>query len=304
MVIIMDLEQLKDLQQELLGMVFLIVAPASEEERCMKNRALKIIRELKDHINDDIEMNNLRMTILDRIVFCDSQDNVRLNNKSLLDLEDDVKSIGGKTSQELGRRRPMTQQEIDNIFEELIPILQASMMFREIMESRAELVASMKERHNRRLIKELREEIGLATFAIFMGIVSRTRLEESEVGTIVGATLGGLLFIPAIMLLAPLRYLGSITSREVVDSISESTAGLSSALSVGTPMLINKIVRSIVGTNMELGESLRSGLMTTTADAIGAGAGAALSTALIRRAISTNLEDVATEQPNTQGQNI
>lgn len=309
MVIIMDLEQLKDLQQELLGMVFLIVAPASEEEeRCMKNRALKIIRELKDHINDDIEMNNLRMTILDCIVFCDSQDNVRLNNKSLLDLEDAVKSIGGKTSQELGRRRPMTQQEIDNIFEELIPILQVSMMFREIMESRAELVASMKERHNRRLIKELREEIGLATFAIFMVIVSRTRLEESEVGTIVGATLGGLLSIPAIMLLAPLRYLGSITSREarqeVVDSISESTAGLSAALALGTPMLINKIVRSIVGTNMELGESLRSGLMTTTAAAIGAGAGAALSTALIIRAISTNLEDVATEQPNTQGQNI
>lgn len=105
-----------------------------------------------------------------------------------------------------------------------------------------------------------------------------------------------------------MTYGRNITSREarqrVVDSISESTAGLSAALAVGTPMLINKIVRSIVGTNMEFGESLRSGLMTTTAAAIGAGAGVALSAALIRRAISTNLEDVATEQPNIQGQNI
>jgi len=191
MVIIMDLEQLKDLQQELLGIIFFILGPTDvEEEKDMKERALKIIDELKDHINDDIEMSNLRMTILDWIIFCDSQDNVRLNNRLLLDLEDAVKSIGGKTSQELGRRRPMTQQEIDNIFEELILILQANMMFREIMESRAEFVASMKERHNRRLIKELREEIGLATFAIFVEIVSRTRLGESEVGEIIGATLG------------------------------------------------------------------------------------------------------------------
>lgn len=97
MLIIMSLEQLKKLQQDFLGIIFLILAPASaEEERDMKERALEIISILKDHINDDIEMNNLRMTILDYIVFCDSQDNVRLNNRSLLDLEDAVKSIGGK----------------------------------------------------------------------------------------------------------------------------------------------------------------------------------------------------------------
>lgn len=98
MLIIMDLEQLKKLQQELLGIIFLILAPASaEEERDMKERALEIMGILKDHINDDIEMNNLRMTILDCIILCDSQDNVRLNNRSLLDLEDAVKSIGGQT---------------------------------------------------------------------------------------------------------------------------------------------------------------------------------------------------------------
>ncbi|WP_254229694.1 hypothetical protein [Wolbachia pipientis] len=70
----------------MLRIIFLILAPASaEEERDMKERALEIISILKDHINDDIEMNNLRMTILDYIVFCDSQDNVRLNNRSLLE---------------------------------------------------------------------------------------------------------------------------------------------------------------------------------------------------------------------------
>ncbi|MGY5878471.1 hypothetical protein [Wolbachia endosymbiont of Nasonia giraulti] len=95
----------------MLGIIFLILAPASaEEERDMKERALEIIGILKDHINDDIEMNNLRMTILDCIILCDSQDNVRLNNRSLLDLEDAVKSIGGKTSQELGRVNQIPQQ--------------------------------------------------------------------------------------------------------------------------------------------------------------------------------------------------
>ncbi|BET34962.1 hypothetical protein wScaTNS_01750 [Wolbachia pipientis] len=108
MIIIMDL---KNLQQELLGIIFLILAPINaEEEKDMKERALKIIDELKDHINDDIEMSDLRMTILDYIILCDSQDNVRLNNRSLLDLEDAVKSIGGKTSQELGRVNQIPQQ--------------------------------------------------------------------------------------------------------------------------------------------------------------------------------------------------
>ncbi|WP_250120373.1 MULTISPECIES: hypothetical protein [Wolbachia] len=102
---------LKNLQQELLGIIFLILAPINaEEEKDMKERALKIIDELKDHINDDIEMSDLRMTILDYIILCDSQDNVRLNNRSLLDLEDAVKSIGGKTSQELGRVNQIPQQ--------------------------------------------------------------------------------------------------------------------------------------------------------------------------------------------------
>lgn len=185
----MDLEQLKDLQQELLGMVFLIVAPASEEERCMKNRELKIIRELKDHINDDIEMNNLRMTILDYIVFCDSQDNVRLNNKSLLDLEDAVKSIGGKTSQELGRRRPMTQQEIDDIYGQVAHMLQINKMCGQVMQSRTRFIASREEELNRELRKELRKVIFAATLTIFAMIGSRARLKESEVGKIVGATL-------------------------------------------------------------------------------------------------------------------
>ncbi|WP_265025477.1 hypothetical protein [Wolbachia endosymbiont (group A) of Bibio marci] len=40
MVIIMDLEKLKNLQQDLLGIIYLIVAEASEEEvRNMQDRA-------------------------------------------------------------------------------------------------------------------------------------------------------------------------------------------------------------------------------------------------------------------------
>ncbi|WP_264719427.1 hypothetical protein [Wolbachia endosymbiont (group B) of Eucosma cana] len=306
----MNLEQLKKLQLELLGIIFLILAPASaEEEKDMKDRALKIIDELKDHINDCIEISNRRMTILDCIVLCDSQGNVRLNNRSLLDLEDAVKSIGGKTSQELGRRSSITQQEIDD--EYIAHILQIRTMFEQIMQSRAEFIASMEETQRRRLIEESRESIFLRTLGISKLIISSTRLGESEVGEIIGCTLGGLLSIPAIILLAPLTYVSNTTSREirqrVVDSISESTAGLSAALGVGTIMLISRIVRSTAETNMVFGESLRSGLMTTTAATIGAGAGAALSTALARRMfapISTNLENVATEQQNIQGQSI
>ncbi|WP_419247313.1 hypothetical protein ACJZL1_01105 [Wolbachia endosymbiont of Rhagoletis indifferens] len=301
MVIIMDLKKLKNLQQDLLGIIFLIVAQASEEEvRDMQDRALKIIDELRDHINDDIEINdNLRMTILDCIVSCDSQNGVRLNNRSLLDLEDAVKSIGGKTSQELGRVREVSQQE------------QATMLFREIMESRAELIASMQEERRNRILGQW-SGIDICRGVLAISAVMtypETRLGESEVGNIVTATLGGLLSIPYLVLSRQLRYSDSMditTSREIaqrlVHSISEPMAGLSAALAGGMVILGFSITRRAIGINVGFQESLRSGLIA----AAGAGIGAALSTALVRRAlapVSTNLEDVATEQPNMQEQN-
>lgn len=128
-------------------------------------------------------------------------------------------------------------------------------------------------------------------------------LGESEIGKIINVTLQGLLSIPTIVLLASLMYRGNITSREVrqrvVDSISESTAGLSGALTGGTLMLINSINSSKAETNIEL---LGPGLIAAT--------GAALSAALVKRAfanrsaVPTNLENIATEQSNIQEQNM
>ncbi|WP_341812464.1 hypothetical protein [Wolbachia endosymbiont (group A) of Conops quadrifasciatus] len=275
----------------MLGIIFLIVAEASEEEISnMQDRALKIIDELRDHINDDIEVNNnLRMPTLDWIAFCDSHDGVRLNNRSLLDLEDAVKSIGGKTSQELERVRGIPQQ-INNLG---------------LAEILAQYQAHVREREERNL--RIINSIGI--FGVtFLG----ANPGESEVGEIVGATFGGLLSMPIMVMLpaalASIFVRGEhITSREVTQELirpmSEPMAGLSAALAGGTIMLFRSIVGSIAGTNMEFGESLRSGLIAAT----GAGIGAALSTALVRRTfapVSTNLENVATEQPNIQGQNI
>lgn len=282
----MDLE---NLQQELLEIILLITAESSEEEvRSMQDRAFKIIDELRDHINDNIGMNdNLRMPTLDWIAFCDIHDGVRLNNRSLLDLEDAVKSIGGKTSQELGKVREIPRQMNNLGLAEIV----------------AQYQAHMREREERNL--RIINSIGI--FGVtFLG----ANLGESEVGEIIGATLGGLLSMPiTVMLPAALASIfvrgGHITSREVTQEIirpmSEPMAGLSVALGAGTTMLLS----SIAETNMGFGESLRSGLMATIAAAVVAGVGAALSTALVRRAIapvSTNLEDVATEQPNMQEQ--
>lgn len=160
------------------------------------------------------------------------------------------------------------------------------------------------------------------TFRLATSITHSIRLDRQvplgETGAaIFRATLGGLLSVP--MWVIPMGIMTPIIQsvlensecrpRHIMQSTVEySTAntssiiGLSAALDVGITAFI-----SIVRTNMEFGESLRSGLMTKTATAIGICAGAALSTALMRRAfapISTNLESVATEQPNIQEQSI
>lgn len=292
----MNLEQLKKLQQELLGIIFLILAPASaEEERDMKERALEIIGILKDHINDCIEISNRRMTILDCIILCDSQGNVRLNNRSLLDLEDAVKSIGGKTSQELGRVNQIPQQPNSIGLALAEATIQYEAHVREMEERNVRIITSI-------------GVLGITALGVNLG--------KSKVSEIIGTTLGGLLSMP-IMVMLPASIAVALKNRnselrEVVQYSLDATSkpsriGLVAALGAGAMMLINNITSSSTETNMVFGESLRSGLMTTTAATIGAGAGAALSTALARRMfapISTNLENVATEQQNIQGQSI
>ncbi|QJT95059.1 hypothetical protein HGO53_00400 [Wolbachia endosymbiont of Diaphorina citri] len=291
---------MKKLQLELLGIIFLILAPASaEEEKDMKDRALKIIDELKDHINDCIEISNRRMTILDCIISCDSQDNVRLNNRSLLDLEDAVKSIGGQTLQNL--------EQVDGTSSEVI------------QHSSHEAMLAIIEQGINANFRIMQYCAALATFILGTSITHSIRLDRQvplgETGAaIFRATLGGLLSVP--MWVIPMGIMTPIIEsvsecrpRHIMQSIVEcSTANTSSALGLFAALNVGiTAFRSIVGTNMEFGESLRSGLMTKTATTIGICAGAALSTALIRRAfapISTNLESVATEQPNIQEQSI
>ncbi len=286
MIIIMDL---KNLQLELLEIIFLILAPASaEEERDMKERALEIIGILKDHINDDIEMNNLRMTILDCIVLCDSQGNVRLNNRSLLDLEDAVKSIGGKTSQELGRVNQIPQQPNSIGLALAEATIQYEAHVREMEERNVRIITSI-------------GVLGITALGVNLG--------KSKVSEIIGTTLGGLLSMP-IMVMLPTSIAVALKNRnsglrEVVQYSLDATSkpsriGLVAALGAGAMMLINNITSSSTETNMEL---LGPGFIAVT----GAGIGAALSTALARRmfaTISTNLESVATEQQNIQGQSI
>ncbi|MBS9531100.1 MULTISPECIES: hypothetical protein [Wolbachia] len=284
---------LKNLQLELLRIIFLILAPASaEEERDMKERALEIISILKDHINDDIEMNNLRMTILDYIVFCDSQDNVRLNNRSLLDLEDAVKSIGGKTSQELGRVNQIPQQPNSIGLAVAEATIQYEAHVREMEERNVRIITSI-------------GVLGITALGVNLGV----NLGKSKVSEIIGATLGGLLSMP-IMVMLPASIAVALKNsnselREVVQYSLDATSkpsriGLVAALGAGAMMLINNITSSSTETNMEL---LGPGFIAAT----GAGIGAALSTALARRmfaTISTNLESTTIEQTNIQGQSI
>nr|WP_245970181.1 hypothetical protein [Wolbachia endosymbiont of Bemisia tabaci] len=98
----MNIKERKDLQQELLGIVFNILVESEDSTiETMELRAVEIIKKLKEHINDDIEhgtgFDSQKMPILDWIVTCDSQNHVRLNNKSLLKFEKTIKDIGGRS---------------------------------------------------------------------------------------------------------------------------------------------------------------------------------------------------------------
>lgn len=102
---------LKELQEELIDIISTIIIESDDKKvNTEQKRASEIISKLKDHINDKIEKNNMRMTILDWIIFCDSQDGKRLNNRSLLELEKTVKSIGEK-SERINRRESRSRIE-------------------------------------------------------------------------------------------------------------------------------------------------------------------------------------------------
>ncbi|QBB83704.1 hypothetical protein DEJ70_02515 [Wolbachia pipientis wAlbB] len=98
----MNVNERKDLQQELLGIVFNILVESEDSTiETMVLRAVEIIKKIKEHINDDIEhgtgFDSQKMPILDWIVACDSQNHVRLNNKSLLKFEKKIKDVGGRS---------------------------------------------------------------------------------------------------------------------------------------------------------------------------------------------------------------
>ncbi|WP_264330625.1 hypothetical protein [Wolbachia endosymbiont (group B) of Erebia ligea] len=98
----MNIKERKDLQQELLGIVFNILVESEDSTiETMELRAVEIIKKIKEHINDDIEhgtgFDSQKMPILDWIVACDSQNHVRLNNKSLLKFEKKIKDVGGRS---------------------------------------------------------------------------------------------------------------------------------------------------------------------------------------------------------------
>lgn len=93
----MNIKERKDLQQELLGIVFNILIESEDSAiEAMETRAVEIIKKLKEYINDDIEYGGQKKPILDWVIVCDSQNNVRLNNKSLLKFEKAIKDIGGR----------------------------------------------------------------------------------------------------------------------------------------------------------------------------------------------------------------
>ncbi len=141
--------------------------------------------------------------------------------------------------------------------------------------------------------------------SISTAITLKTRLGESKIGTIVTATLVGLLSMPAV------NY-----SSEILETMSDNSEARQKLAPIADNL--KKVCRSISTKNIVLSgviaglctsisyiifnthkESLKSGLITLAATAIGGGAGAALS-----RTVFTKLEDVDTEQPNIPGQSI
>jgi hypothetical protein len=111
----------QELQQELLATISDITIESDDSSiETMRERALEVINELREHINDDIEYNAHRMTALDCTIFFDTQgygsrNSTRINNSALLELERAIKDTGGKTSEELGRNADRPSTRLENV---------------------------------------------------------------------------------------------------------------------------------------------------------------------------------------------
>ncbi|WP_353280161.1 hypothetical protein [Wolbachia endosymbiont (group B) of Silvanus unidentatus] len=121
---------IKELQEELVGKVALI---PTENDRASVKRALEIVNEVKDHINDIIVFGDQRLTALDYVIIADSQgsnpkisERPRIGNRALKELEDAIRNIGGKTSEELGlvRNVPYSREEFLSASERALQILE------------------------------------------------------------------------------------------------------------------------------------------------------------------------------------
>lgn len=114
------------LQKELVKKIVLISEGVDIEIN--GKEALKIINELKDHINDSIVVggvdNNQSFTALDCVIIADSQGNdssiserSRVGNRALKILEDAIRNFEGKTLRELGGEQdnPYDQSEFQKV---------------------------------------------------------------------------------------------------------------------------------------------------------------------------------------------
>ncbi|MDG7057202.1 MAG: hypothetical protein LKM43_03580 [Wolbachia endosymbiont of Penenirmus auritus] len=204
--LILENMSLEKLQHKLIEKIYNITIESNDDiVKNEKERALEIINKLKDHINDDIEINdNLKMTVLDCIIRCDSQGNARLNNRSLIDLEKAVKKIGGKTSQELGREQNVEElQDID--IERIRSYLENVIQLNETYIGLAEQIESSVERQ-RKLCEDLKKYTQIPTdqkvlLCLMLGVLGTvigvgladTFGNNIVVGGVLGASVGVLI---------------------------------------------------------------------------------------------------------------
>jgi len=146
---------MKELQEELVGKIALI---PTENDRASVKRALEIVNEVKDHINDTIVFGDQWFTALDYVIIADSQgsnpkisERPRIGNRALKELEDAIRNIGGRTSEELGL--------VQNVSYSRSEFLSAS-------EQRAlQILEEAKRDSNRRMVREITRN--LAHYALF-----------------------------------------------------------------------------------------------------------------------------------------
>ncbi|WP_108784421.1 hypothetical protein [Wolbachia endosymbiont of Bemisia tabaci] len=116
----MDTKELKNLQENLLGIIsFLIVEDDEEEINRMQNQALEIISKesFKEHINDAYN----RYTILDAIKKCSvSVGQSYIEKHGLAKIEQAIKDAGGKTSEELERNSILNEANNEGLVEAIV----------------------------------------------------------------------------------------------------------------------------------------------------------------------------------------